>query len=147
MKPLPHLYAVTASASDQSPVQLESAGLHAFLSAPPVEFDGPGNLWSPETLLMAALSDCFILTFRAIAKASMLNWISLKCDTYGTVDRLDATTSFTSIEVRARLVIPQTANMEKAEKLLAKSRQSCLIANSLKVTPTYKLTVAIELAA
>ena len=43
-------------------------------TAPPPEFDGPGGLWSPENLLCAAVADCFILTFRAIASFSRLSW-------------------------------------------------------------------------
>jgi hypothetical protein len=33
----------------------------------PREFDGRGNQWSPESLLAAALADCFVLSFRAVA--------------------------------------------------------------------------------
>jgi hypothetical protein len=36
-------------------------------SAAPAEFDGPGNRWSPETLLVGAVPDCFILTLSAEA--------------------------------------------------------------------------------
>ena len=34
------------------------------------EFGGPGDLWSPETMLAGAVAGCFILTFRAAARAS-----------------------------------------------------------------------------
>ena len=46
-------------------------------SSAPVEFDGPGDRWSPETLLIAAIADCFILTFRAIACATRMDWQGL----------------------------------------------------------------------
>jgi organic hydroperoxide reductase OsmC/OhrA len=31
------------------------------------QLGGPGGQWSPETLLVAAAAECFILTFRAVA--------------------------------------------------------------------------------
>jgi peroxiredoxin-like protein len=147
MKPLPHRYLVTASASAQSPVELESDGPKALMSAPPPEFDGPGNLWSPETLLVGAMADCFVLTFRAIAKAARFDWISLTSEAQGTVDRADGITSFTAVQVSARLVISDNATMQTAEKLLDKAKKACLITNSLKCTPTFKADVAIESAA
>jgi hypothetical protein len=36
---------------------------------------------------VAAVADCFALTFRAVAKASQLQWTKLLCDADGTLDR------------------------------------------------------------
>jgi organic hydroperoxide reductase OsmC/OhrA len=38
----------------------------------------PGNAWSPETSLVAAVADCFILTFRGVAQAAKFPWESLE---------------------------------------------------------------------
>ena len=54
MQPLPHRYAVTAFASDTGTVTVTAAELPDIQTAPPTEFDGPGDLWSPEALLLAA---------------------------------------------------------------------------------------------
>jgi organic hydroperoxide reductase OsmC/OhrA len=65
MKSFPHIYNVTASAMPDGDVELTADRLPFLLSAPPAEFGGPGDRWSPETLLAAAVGDCFVLTFRA----------------------------------------------------------------------------------
>ena len=44
-------------------------------------------LASIPTLLIAAVADCFILTFRAVARASRFEWISLGCTVDGVLDR------------------------------------------------------------
>jgi peroxiredoxin-like protein len=106
--------------------------LPALGSAPPPEFGGPGDRWSPETLLVAAVADCFALNFRAIAQLSKLRWVSLTCEVEGTVDRVERVTQFTAFVVRARLQVPEGTNQEQAQRLLAKAEQSCLITNSLK---------------
>ena len=72
MQDFPHHYSAFARAQEQGEIELGGDGLAPLQSAPPAEFGGPGDLWSPETLLVAAVADCFALTFRAIARASKL---------------------------------------------------------------------------
>jgi organic hydroperoxide reductase OsmC/OhrA len=58
MHPFPHHYYVSAEGNATGAVTLSSPGLATLESAPPVEFDGPGDRWSPETLLVGAIADC-----------------------------------------------------------------------------------------
>jgi len=135
MQNLPHNYAVTASARSEENVALSSAGVSPIDSAPPAEFGGPGDRWSPETLLVAAVADCFVLTFKAIARASKLEWESLACDADGILDRVDNVTQFTEMNIRAVLTVAEGTDEKKAMRLLEKSEQVCLITNSLKSEP------------
>jgi peroxiredoxin-like protein len=144
MQAFPHHYAVAARAETEGDVALEGDRLPSIPSAPPSEFGGPGDRWSPETLLVAAVADCFILTFRAIAAASRFGWISLACDVVGTVDRVERVTQFTAIEVRVRLRVPQGANEDQAHRLLTKAEETCLVTNSLKARPHLEAVVETE---
>jgi len=144
MQPLPHHYAVVASGAAEGEVALASDRLPALASAAPAEFGGPGNLWSPETLLVAAVADCFILTFRAIARASKVSWISLRCEVEGTLDRVERTTQFTGFLVRAALRLPAGGNQEQAHRLLERAEQSCLVTNSLKGASRLEATVEVQ---
>jgi len=132
MQEFPHRYSVAAVGSPEGEVALHGDRLPSLASAPPAEFGGPGDRWSPETLLVAAVADCFILTFRAIARASKFSWLSLRCDVEGTLDRVERATQFTRFEVRAALRVPPGADEAQAQRLLARAEQSCLITNSLK---------------
>jgi peroxiredoxin-like protein len=131
MQDLPHRYTVTAAATTDGDVRLGSDGLSDLPSAPPREFGGPGDKWSPETLLVAAVADCFVLSFRAIARASRLSWSDLKCDVEGTLDKVDGVMRFTSFAVRATLEVPPEVSEDLARRILAKAERSCLITNSL----------------
>jgi len=144
MQPLPHHYVVLASGAAEGEVALTSDRLPALTSAAPAEFGGPGDRWSPETLLIAAIADCFILTFRAIARASKLSWVSLRCEVEGTLDRVERVTLFTGFLVRASLQIPAGANEEQAHRLLERAEQSCLISNSLKGASRLEATVEVQ---
>ena len=131
MHDFPHHYRVAASADAEGDVSLTSEGLETILSLPPREFGGPGDRWSPETLLVAAVADCFILSFRAIARASKLSWIALRCEVEGVLRRQDGITKFTGFNVRATLDVPSGTNQERAQRLMTKAEQTCLITNSL----------------
>jgi peroxiredoxin-like protein len=144
MHAFPHHYAVSASAGANGDVELTSGALRALQSASPAEFDGPGDRWSPETFLVAAVVDCFVLTFRAVAHASQLSWTSLACEGDGTLDRIDRVTQFTVFEVRAHLVVPAGTDVDRARRALEKAEQNCLISNSLKAAIHLQPVITIE---
>jgi len=131
MHPFPHRYVVTAAVRPVGDVPLSTDGVRVIESAPPKEFDGPGNQWSPEGLLTAAVADCFVLGFRAIAAASKFAWISLESRTEGTLDRIDGKMRFTRFDTHAKLQVAAGADIERAKKLLEKAETACLVANSL----------------
>ena len=144
MQPFPHRYEVSARATANGDVTLESHGLPVLKSASPAEFGGPGDRWSPETLLVAAVADCFVLTFRTIAAMSQFPWMSLSCEAVGSLDRVERVTRFTEVTVHARLQIADGADEAKARRLLEKAEQSCLISNSLKATVHLQAEVQME---
>jgi organic hydroperoxide reductase OsmC/OhrA len=131
MHPFPHHYVVDVSAGPEGAVTLGSAGVPKLESAAPREFDGPGDRWSPESLLTAAVADCFVLSFRAVAAASKLAWIGLEARAQGTLERVEGRNRFTKFHTEATLRVPPGTDIERARKLLEKAEQICLVSNSL----------------
>lgn len=132
MQNFPHHYGVTADGAATGRVMVASPNLPVWTTDAPAEFDGPGDVWSPETMLVGAVANCFILTFRAVARASKFEWTNLTCQAQGILDRLDRVTQFTEIHLTVTLVAPAGTDAEKAQRLLEKAEQNCLITNSLK---------------
>jgi organic hydroperoxide reductase OsmC/OhrA len=132
MQKLPHQYVVTAVGGREGEVLLESRGIPSLQTAPPLEYGGPGDRWSPETLCVGAVADCFILTFRALARAAQLPWLTLQCRVVGTLDHAERRTRFTGFRIVATLEVPAEVDEAKARQLLERTEQSCLISNSLK---------------
>ena len=131
MNQFPHTYSVTASGKTEGDVSLEAEGLPAIASAPPKEFNGPGDKWSPEDLIVAAVADCFVLSFRAVAAASKVEWTDLKCDVVGTLDRVERDIKFTKMDINATLTIPADVDEGRAQRALEKAEKMCFITNSL----------------
>lgn len=141
MQDFPHHYRVAATAEPAGDVNLSGEGLETIPSAPPPEFGGPGDRWSPESLLVAAVADCFVLSFRAISRASKLEWLSLHCEVEGTLEREDRVTRFTGFQVTASLRVPPGTNEARAQRLLEKAEEICLITNSLSCPTQVQSTV------
>ncbi len=81
---------------------------------------------------MAAVADCFVLSFRAVATASKFSWTAIECSVVGKLDRIERSSLFTHFEIKARLSVPPGTDKTRAQQLLEKSKQVCLISNSLK---------------
>lgn len=144
MQALPHVYSVRASGPADGLIALSSEGVPELLSAPPREFDGPGDQWSPESLLIASVASCFILTFRAIARASKLEWTRLECSVEGKLERVEGVTRFTRVAVKARLTAPKTSSEQQCERALEKAERGCLISSSLNAERVLESEVVLQ---
>lgn len=131
MHPFPHRYRVRVGIAPEGEVSLDSDGLAQIRSLPPPEFGGPGGYWSPETLLTAAVGNCVLLTFRAIARASRFEWQEASAEVEGVLERIEGNSRFTQMHVRVRLVVPPGADAARARMLMEKAEKGCLISNSL----------------
>jgi len=134
MHPYPHHYSVSAVAGVAGNVMISADRLPDIATAPPLEFDGPGDQWSPEGLLCAALADCFILTFRAIARASKFEWQEIACRVEGVLERAEGGAQFTGFTTHASLKVAAGTDAGKAQALMEKAEKGCLIANSVRGT-------------
>jgi organic hydroperoxide reductase OsmC/OhrA len=144
MHPYPHSYIVSASGQATGPVAVASVGLPDLETAPPPQFDGPGGTWSPETLLCGAVADCFILSFRAFARAARFEWLQLECRVEGTLERVERVPQFTAYRTSATLSVPPDADVAKAQKLLEQAERGCLISNSLRGARTLEAQVLVR---
>ena len=133
MKPLPHVYEVELAGGVDGYAKVSSKGIPELRSAPPLDFDGPGDAWSPEHLLLAAVETCFLFTLRAVAQASKLEFISLELSGEGRVDRKDGATRFTEIVLRPRLRVPNGTDKDRTLRILEKSEKACLVSASLSM--------------
>jgi organic hydroperoxide reductase OsmC/OhrA len=131
MKPLPHTYQARLAGGPTGYAAVSTPGAPDLRTAPPLEYDGPGDAWSPEALLLAAVEACFLFTLRAVAKASKAEFVSLDLHSEGTVDRQKGVTRFTEIVLRPRLTLAPSGDRDRALWVLEKSKKACLVTASL----------------
>jgi organic hydroperoxide reductase OsmC/OhrA len=134
MKPLPHDYEVNLTGGAQGYATISAVGLPELTAAPPREFDGPGDAWSPEHLLLASVTACFLFTFRAVAQASRAEFVDVDARTGGQVTRAGGVTRFSEIVVRATVTAAPDSNVELLQRAIDRTTAHCLVSSSL-VTP------------
>ena len=112
--------------------------------AAPPEFGGEPGLWTPEHLLLAALSTCYVATFRAVAEASKLPIQGLEVAVEGVIEKQEGGFRFTRITLRPVLAIAREEDIERAAKLLEKAERICLIGRSILATIVLETKIVVE---
>ena len=144
MHPFPHHYEATVSIAPQELAKLSSGQLPPIESSPPPEFGGAGHRWSPEGLFTAAIADCIVLNFQAIAANSKFTWYHLTASTKGTLNRTDGKMRFIRFDTHLVLKIRPDIDQARARLLLEKAEASCPLSNTLNCEK--HLSVEFEVA-
>jgi peroxiredoxin-like protein len=144
MHPFPHCYDAQLIGGPSGYGEVTTGGVPPLRSAPPAQFGGPGDAWSPEHLLLAAVETCFLFTLRAVARASGVEFSTVAVSADGTVDRIDGVTRFTNIVLHVRAEIPAASDEARMRQVIDKSEHACLVSASLS-TPV-RLDVEIHAA-
>ncbi len=140
-----HEYHTSVAWSDDQGGRVESSGLPTLTTAPPPEFGGPGGNWSPEHQFLSSANTCVLWTFVAMARISQLEVSGWRSKAKGTVERVEGQGwLFTGIEIEVELTVAKVSDVERAERLLYKAEQNCLISKSMK-TPV-KLEANVQAA-
>ena len=130
MTPLPHRYDVELTGTPAGCIA-SSAGVPDMAVAPPTQYDGPGDAWSPEQMLLSAVAACFVFTFRAVARATHTPFVSIDVTAAGTVARPMKTVRFVEIVLHPRIAVPAGTDHARVLATVDQSEARCLIAASL----------------
>lgn len=104
---------------------------HLQVSSPP-EFGGPGYIWSPEHLLVAAVASCLMTTFQSIAAKSGVEVLEYTDHSSGHLQRAqNGLYSIDKIILRPNVLISAKSNVDRALRLLEKAEAVCLIGRSI----------------
>ena len=141
METLPHTYDVDVNAAAEGGISTQCAGAPGLTVNAPAQFGGPGDAWSPETLFLAAVANCFVLTFRAVSQASRLEWKNLDCRAVGVLDKQDGKMRFTEVQLTEEFALAEREEEDKALRMIQKAEENCLVSNSLAVPVVLQATV------
>lgn len=142
-----HTYRVVAwwNAGKAGLAKSDSAPNAIHFAAPP-QFGGLEGRWSPEDLLLSAIAGCFTTTFRALADYSKFEFKDLEIEVEGTVRKAESGYEFSAIAIRPKLTISKPDEHFRAERLLEKAKQLCLVSRALGVAQTFEPRVQTAMA-
>ena len=132
----PHYYNVDLTWTADRKGELSSPEFQQRIevATPPPFLKGMEGYWSPEHLLTAAVSSCFMTTFLAVAENSKLDFVSLQCSAKGKLEQIEGKYLMTEMIIEPILTISREEDNERALRILHKSEAACLISNSIKAT-------------
>jgi peroxiredoxin-like protein len=115
-----------------------------YVGTPPA-FGGEGKNWSPEHLLLSAISSCFMTTYLAFAKKLNFEISHFECNTIGQIQIVEGRYKFTNINVYPKIFIAKEGLREKANTVVEKTHKYCLVTNSLNVNVFFHTEVVKDL--
>ncbi len=127
----PHRYVTIATGGPEGPVPVSADQRPTIETSRPADFGGDGERWSPEELLLGAVADCFVLTYRTVAARAGLDWRHLTCRADGLLDRVDGQLQFTEVLLTAEVIVPSEALRAEAVRCVDVAERRCLVTASL----------------
>jgi organic hydroperoxide reductase OsmC/OhrA len=129
---LPHHYTATVTRTERSRAILAAEGRPSIAGAPPPEFDGPGDVWSPEHLLLASLGLCLETTFDALAARAALEVARWHATVEATLDRTPTGVELGGFRITVEIAVPP-GDVARAQDVLARARRQCFVSNALRL--------------
>jgi len=104
----------------------------------PSQFGGFEGRWSPEDLLLGAIAGCYTTTFRALAEYSKFEYTDLEVEVHGAVRKAESGYAFGEVTIRPKLTISSEADQDRGRRLLAKTKNLCLVSRALSVAQVFE---------
>jgi organic hydroperoxide reductase OsmC/OhrA len=144
-----HQYQVAAWwTSGRTGIAKSVSSPNAIQFTAPKNFGGLEGRWTPEELLLAAISGCFTTTFRIIVSKAESDFTDLEVEAAATMRKVQSGYMFTEIVLRALLKIADPEQVERAMDLLNRAARLCLVPRTLDMPLRFepKMEVTHELA-
>lgn len=138
--PFPHRYETSLRWIRGREAVLKTDGAPEVAGAPPPQFDGPPERWSPEALLLSAAELCLMTTFLAVAERAKLTVADYQSRTEAALDKTAEGLAFTRVLIRVRLSV-YADDAARAQELLLKAKKHCIVSNALKTPPELEVEV------
>ena len=142
----PHLYNVDISWTKERQGEMSSPELSTVIeiATPPQFPNGVEGIWSPEHLFTSAVASCLMTTFLSIAENSKLEFTAFSCKSHGKLEQIEGKFLMTEVILEPTVTIANESDREKADRVLQKSEQHCLISNSIKSKVTINTKIILK---
>lgn len=118
-------------------------GKHDIAASSDRTFHGDADRWNPEELLLAALSQCHLLSYLHVAASAGVVVTDYRDAAVGTMEQTGDGGRFTSVTLRPVVTVAQPEMVEKALALHHDASQKCFIAASVNFPVGHEPRVAV----
>jgi organic hydroperoxide reductase OsmC/OhrA len=107
-------------------------------------FHGDRERWNPEELLVAALSQCHMLSYLHMAVRAGVVVTAYTDDATGTMVQQGLGGHFTEVVLRPRVAVADASMVDRARKAHAEAYEHCFIASSVNFPVRHEPTIVVE---
>jgi organic hydroperoxide reductase OsmC/OhrA len=139
-----HEYSTSVTWTERRRGKLEAPGLPTVTTGAPPDFGGEEGVWSPEHFFVASAEVCVMLTFLAIAEMSKLEVAGWSSSAQGKVEKVEGQGFlFTRLEIDAEVQVKRESDVHKAERILQKAENNCLVTKSMKTPVEFRFKIHV----
>jgi len=121
-----------------------SPGKHDIAGSSDRPFHGDSDRWNPEEMLLAALSQCHLLSYLHVASAAGVVVTDYRDDPIGTMEQTaDGGGHFTTVTLRPTVTVATAEMAELATTLHREASEKCFIASSVNFPVGHEPRVAV----
>ncbi|QTV79520.1 OsmC family protein [Microbacterium sp. NIBRBAC000506063] len=125
-------------------VTVEVAGKPALLASADKPFRGDPSRWNPEDLLVAALSECHLLSYLHACVTAGVVVISYRDEATGLMRETGAGGgAFAEVTLHPQVVVAEESMVVAAEAAHAQANEWCFIANSVNFPVRHEATITV----
>ena len=129
-------------------VTIAVPGKPELLASADKPFRGDPARWNPEDLLLAALSECHLLSYLHACVQAGVTVVAYTDEATGVmVEDGRGGGAFREVVLRPRVVVADSSMVDAATAAHAKAHEWCFIANSVKFPVRHEPTIAVASAA
>ncbi|HEY5979302.1 MAG TPA: OsmC family protein [Microlunatus sp.] len=110
---------------------LDTPGRPTLAASSDPAFRGEGDRWNPELLLVAALSDCHLLTYLHLCAVNGVVVTGYRDEATGTMEQVGDGGRFTEVVLRPVVTVATAAMIARANTLHHEAHTNCFIAGSV----------------
>jgi organic hydroperoxide reductase OsmC/OhrA len=143
--PFPHHYRVRLAGRPDGRGSLSVPEHPEILGGAPPQFGGMPTDWSPEELLLGAVSLCLMKSFDWMRERAALAVSAYGCECEGVLEKTREGLVLTSIVATINLTVADAETGAQARKLMEQAKRYCIISSSLK--PPVEMRINVEVAA
>ncbi len=106
-------------------------------------FHGDRARWNPEVLLVAALSECHLLSFLHVAVTHGVTVVGYEDSPVGTMEQAGLGGHFTRVLLRPTVTVADAAHVDLVPQLHAEAAGACFIAASVNFPVAHEPTTRV----
>lgn len=123
-------------------VTIAVVGKPALLASADKPFRGDPQRWNPEDLLLAALSECHLLSYLHACVSAGVVVLSYRDSATGVMtEHGQSGGAFTDVLLRPEVVVADASMIDAAERAHADARRMCFISNSVNFPVRHEAVV------